>query len=279
MRPKAVIFTDLDGTLLEHDTYSFDQALPALKLIKKQGIPLVLCSSKTRSEIERWRERLDNRHPYIAENGGGIFVPTGCFSTAELEIASPGTTWVDGWHVIVLGTPYAELRRALEEIRGEGFEVEGFGDMEIDKVVALTGLPLEEAELARKRDFDEPFTFRGDKARFEMLLASIERRGLRCTRGGRLNHLMGNNDKGKAVDVLKALYRERFGDPATIALGDGLNDLPMLERVDCPVLVRNHRGQHDPSIVVSNLIKTEGIGPKGWNEAVLKLIHERVFIS
>ena len=49
---KIIVFTDLDGTLLHPRTYSFEAAMPALKLIKEKDVPLILCSSKTRAEIE-----------------------------------------------------------------------------------------------------------------------------------------------------------------------------------------------------------------------------------
>ena len=29
--PEYIIFTDMDGTLVDHDTYSYDAALPALE--------------------------------------------------------------------------------------------------------------------------------------------------------------------------------------------------------------------------------------------------------
>jgi len=70
---KIIVFTDLDGTLLHPRTYSFEAAMPALKLIKEKDIPLILCSSKTRAEIEVYRKKLDNQHPFVSENGGGIF--------------------------------------------------------------------------------------------------------------------------------------------------------------------------------------------------------------
>ena len=73
--PKVVLFSDLDGTLLDHETYSFQDASEALELIKTKGIPLVLCTSKTREEIQHYRNLLDNRYPFISENGGGIFIP------------------------------------------------------------------------------------------------------------------------------------------------------------------------------------------------------------
>ena len=76
MTEMIIIFTDLDGTLLDKK-YSYESALPALALIESHKIPLVLCSSKTRSEIEFYRTKLNNDHPFICENGGGIFIPIG----------------------------------------------------------------------------------------------------------------------------------------------------------------------------------------------------------
>ena len=46
----AVVYTDLDGTLLDHHTYAFDEALGAIKALKDRGIPIVPCTSKTRAE-------------------------------------------------------------------------------------------------------------------------------------------------------------------------------------------------------------------------------------
>ncbi|CAG0948086.1 partial Glucosyl-3-phosphoglycerate/mannosyl-3-phosphoglycerate phosphatase, partial [Anaerolineae bacterium] len=97
--PNTIIFSDLDGTLLDAADYSFAAAKPALAMIHERGIPLILCSSKTRSEIEIYRRRLDNVHPFIAENGGGIFIPKGYFSVpAEaVETAEAG-----GYRIIML---------------------------------------------------------------------------------------------------------------------------------------------------------------------------------
>ena len=82
---RMIIVTDLDGTLLHPRTYSFEEALPALKLVRERGVPLVLCSSKTRAELEVCRKRLDNGHPFISENGGGIYLPAGYFPFSRIR--------------------------------------------------------------------------------------------------------------------------------------------------------------------------------------------------
>ncbi len=275
MISQPVIFTDLDGTLLDPKTYSFSGALPAIELVQERGIPLVFCSSKTRAEIEIWRKRLRNHHPFICENGGGIFIPISYFAEDDMCAVWQKIKKVDGYQVLVQGTPYSLLRETLKELRLNGFDVKGFGDMSMEEVAETTGLSREEAELAKEREFDEPFIFQGDQREIEALLDSIRERGLRCSQG-RFYHLMGENDKGKAVEKLKGLYRRKLGDIITIALGDSPVDFPMLEKVDYPILVRNYKGEHDQRISLPNLIRAEGIGPEGWNRALLNLIRDGV---
>lgn len=271
---QPIIFTDLDGTLLDHITYSFSAALPALELLKKRCIPLVLCSSKTRAEIEYWRERLENPHPFVSENGGAVYIPPFCFCMDDVNLTRPKAEMIDGYFVLALGTPYGVLRRVVEELRRKGFGIKGFGDMTASEVAEITGLSPRQAQLAKRREFDEPFVYQGDQTKLDALLTVIHKKGLRYAQG-RFYHLMGKNDKGKAVALLKQIYERKFGQVVTIALGDSPIDSPMLEQVDYPILVRNYQGEHDQTIALPNLIRAEGIGPGGWNEAVLQVIRTR----
>ncbi|HUX62382.1 HAD-IIB family hydrolase [Sulfuricella sp.] len=259
---KTILFSDLDGTLLDAVRYSFNDALPALSLIQAHGVPLVLCSSKTRAEIVACRQRMHNFHPFITENGGGIFIPQGYFSALVDS--------VDGYQRITLGTPYAEIRRHFVALRERlGASVRGFADMTAEEVAELTGLSCDDAVLSKQRDFDEPFVFDGaPDARF---LQAIEDAGLHWTQG-RVFHIMGKHDKGLAVKTLKALYEREYGEIFSIGLGDSLNDLPLLQAVDRPVLIRHEDGSFDSRIAIAGLMKTQSPGPQGWNEAVLQLL-------
>ena len=299
---KLIIFTDLDGTLLDHYTYSFDAALPALKLLKEKNIPLIICSSKTKREIEYYREKLDNRHPFISENGGGIFIPKGYFEFTvhgsqftvtdnknvipakaglqedmDSRLKTSGMTGKrpfgdeDNYYVIRLGARYSDLRKAVEELRKEGFDVKGFGDMMAEELAETANMSLEEASMAKERDFDEPFIFKGDDVELKRLFESITAKGFNYTQG-RFFHILGNSDKGRAVSILIDLYIKRFGDIKTIAIGDSPNDIPMLKNVDHPAIVQRPDGTYDQRIDIPNLHKAEGIGPEGWNNVVLRLI-------
>lgn len=265
---KLVVFTDLDGTLLDAETYSFDEALPALSVLKERGVPLVICSSKTRNEILHYRRKLNNSHPFVSENGGGVFIPSGYF---RLGIEA-GVETVDGFHVVRLGARYSELREAIGRLRDEGFAIKGFGDMTAGEIAEAAGMDIEEAEMAKERDFDEPFLLEGGGG-VEKLRDSIRAKGFRFT-SGRFLHIVGESDKGRAVSILMELYEKNFGKIKTVALGDNPNDVEMLKRVDCPVVVQKPGGAYDAIISanVARLMKAKGVGPRGWNSAVIGLL-------
>ena len=96
-----LVYTDLDGTLLDHNTYSFLSARPALNQLRFQRISLIFVTSKTRSEVEGWRERLNNQDPFVVENGGGVFIPKAYFPF-PVQGAKPS----DGFDFIELGDSY-----------------------------------------------------------------------------------------------------------------------------------------------------------------------------
>ncbi len=274
---KVIIFTDLDGTLLDYDTYSFERALPALQLLRERDIPLIICSSKTAKEIAFYREKLKNDHPFISENGGGIYIPRNYFKT-EIQSASGGLkseiTEEGRYLVIRVGARYDDLRKALEALRKEGFSVRGFGDMTVQELAETAHMNLAEAGFAKERDFDEPFTFEGTEEETRRLFKAITARGFHYTKG-KFFHILGNSDKGKAIAVLIDLYAREFSEMTTVALGDSPNDIPMLELVDCPIIVQRPNGTYAVSRDIPNLMRIDGIGSAGWNKAIFELLSSR----
>jgi mannosyl-3-phosphoglycerate phosphatase len=261
-----LIFTDLDGTLLDHDTYDWQPARPALESLRRRGVPWIVVSSKTRAEIEYWRARLDNAHPFIVENGGAVYIPRGYFPAGPAGAAPR-----DSYLVIELGTPYRQLAAdLLKASQACGCRVRGFQAMPVEEVAERCGLPLEQARLAKQREYDEPFIVL-DAGCANPLATAIVALGRRWTRGGRFWHILGANDKAAAVHTLTSLYRQGGRPLRTIGLGDGLNDAAFLHRVDVPVIVHSPRSaelkRHVPRATVTALA-----GPAGWNHAVLALI-------
>jgi mannosyl-3-phosphoglycerate phosphatase len=124
--------------------------------------------------------------------------------------------------------------------------------------------------LSKNRHFDEPFIC--EDCDIDALRKSISKKSLNLTEG-RLFHLIGDNDKGKAVEVLKELYRAKVGEITTTALGDSPTDISMLRSVDHPVVVQKDDGSYDERLEMPGLIRAKGIGPAGWNTTVIELVN------
>jgi mannosyl-3-phosphoglycerate phosphatase len=266
MTPRYLVFTDLDGTLLDHETYAWEPACPAIERLIQHEIPWVFVTSKTRAETEIWRSRTGNRHPFIVENGGAAFVPAGYFRTPV-----PGASRRDGYEVLEWGTSYpsliAGLRAASED---SGCAIRGFHDMSAKEISGLCGLPHDMAELAKRREYDEPFIVLDDDGT-ENLVQTIESRGLRCARGGHFWHITGDNDKGIAAHALQKLYELDCGPMITIGLGDASNDLPFLRQAAIPVIIGPERSGELCGQIPQAMV-TENRGPAGWAEALLKIV-------
>lgn len=267
-----VIFSDLDGTLLDPDTYEWGQAEPALDLCRRLGIPVVLISSKTRAEMEPLRQKMAISAPFITENGGGIFFP----NTINADLP-PDTIPVDGpegLRKLSLGVPYRRLVKMLQEIRRElGLNLRGFSDMKVDEISRLTGLDPEAACLAAMREYDEPFVILDERPSDRAaLMEAAEQRGLSVIDGGRFCHLQGESDKGASMERVISWYETSHGQVISIALGDSPNDFSMLERADYPVLIRSQRDFLMLKKAIPRLRVTRETGPQGWNSAVLDIL-------
>ncbi|MBI4912983.1 MAG: HAD-IIB family hydrolase [Acidobacteria bacterium] len=272
-RPFDLLFTDLDGTLLEERTYSFEAARPALRHLQTLRIPIIFCTSKTISETVAIQERLGLEDPFIVENGGAVYFRPGQLTEAPLPIQRSGA-----WHRLSLGYSYSRLVSNLLKIQAQlGCRLLGFSDMNATEISQACGLSVEEALRAKDRQYDEPFIVENETPE---LMDALERvasdHGLRVTRGGRFHHLTGPNDKGQAVGLVLGAYARSLHGTRCVALGDSPNDLSMLLAADLPVVVQRPDGSWDPRLLdrLPEAIKAEGIGPVGWNQAVLTLLGE-----
>ena len=251
---QPIIFTDLDGTLL-NSQFSFSEASESLQFLTENNIPLILCSSKTRAEIELYRERLENAHPFIAENGAAIFIPKNYF-----DFPFSFTRKTAEYDIIEYGVPYATIRKVIKQIT---VSVQGFGDMSADELIKKTGLPIAEAHLAKKREYSEPFLI--DEQHVANVKELITKNNLTHSNTGTFHQLKGQHDKGTAVSALISLLQKKFTSLHTLALGDDINDFPMLNVVDNAFLLPKSNGGYDSSRY--GLVKEAG--PEGWNNALL----------
>lgn len=254
-----IVFSDLDGTLLDHNTYSYEAALHGLSLLREHGSMLILASSKTFEEMKPIHTELRLTGPFIFENGGGIAEPS-----AHGEFTS-----------FLLGDTVDELARRLHDISPviEG-RLRPITAMESEEIAGLTGLSHEDSRLAAKRQASLPFIIEGsdDDNILSRINTMLNPMGITATRGGRFFHLSSTGiDKGNAVRfILKKLKLDEQEDIITVGLGDSENDIPLLKTVDRPFVIR----KHDRSIMNCGLdaaVETDAAGPGGFTEAIRSL--------
>lgn len=269
---KKVLFTDLDGSLLDHHNYDYSPAMPALQQLKSEHIPCILTTSKTAAEVLDIRKELDNAYPFIVENGAGVFWPAGSISQHDLPDDSVLQSW-DGGSYEFINLNSVSLKRILEltqQLKNKfDFKFQGFSEMAVDEVVDCTGLTPEQASKAKQRVFSEPLLWLDSDANLTKFKAFVEPQGFQVIKGGRFVHVMGRSNKGKALQFVKSYYEKIWHETvSTIALGDGENDVPLLEASDFAVVVRSPANKPPK---VKNIKKkiTRAYGPAGWNKAVM----------
>ncbi len=266
-----IVFSDLDGTLLDYYSYSFAPAKEGLNLLKNRGIPLILCSSKTHKEIIRLQDALKLNEPFISENGSAVFCPRQYFKSLSQPFEI-----IDRYEVIVLGKPIEEIIPFLESVRNKfKLALRGFHEMEVKEIQEHTAMETTAAKLAKERFFSVPFILTDKVDDLTEVNDYVVSHGFRLLRGNRFYHLLGKSDKGQAVQTIMSLYAQHESGKRSlrsIGIGDSLNDLELLENVNVPVLVKKHDGTFESGISLQGLLCTEGIGPDGWNEAILKMI-------
>lgn len=245
-----LVFTDLDGTLLCHDTYQSDAASPALKRLENIGVGVVLASSKTASEIYVLREELRLQHwPAIVENGAGLL-------PAQAKGALDSTI-------------YAQLRAKLDKISANLRVLFcGFGDMSITQIADRTGLSLSAAAVAKERAFSEPGIWLGTSKEKKIFIKTLRYQGIFACEGGRFLTLSFGATKANQIAQITKTLAPRH----TIALGDAPNDIEMLEAADFGVIIANPHREPLPELngeKFGRITRTKQTGPVAWNAAIL----------
>lgn len=261
LQDPLMIVTDLDGSLLDHHTYSWLPAEPWLERLQAHGIPLVICSSKTAAEIIPLQRALGiSGAPFIAENGA---------------VVSDGHSSRPLPHLADNALDYASLCQQLAQLKQQyGFKFTGFSDVSEKEVSEWTGLTPHDAALARLREASESIIWRDNHDRFALFRQQLEARALALVQGGRFWHVM-RKGSGKGA-ALRWLLENTFGDKShmTIGLGDGPNDAPMLDIVDYAVVIK---GYSKDAVILQrqdkqNIYHTGEFGPQGWSEGLTYFI-------
>ena len=255
------IVTDVDGTLMDH-SYDLTPAKETIIKLKELEIPVILCTSKTASEVKVIQKDLGLNDPYIVENGAAIY------SNSDTE---------GSWEII-LGESYQKLEYILKKLSYDiDFQLIPLNDLSDSEANSLTGLSGNSLNLMRDRHWSMPFLNPPDHLE-EDLKQFCKKYEVVIFRGNRMSHLLSkNSSKGKAIKKLKEFSKN--SNLKIIGLGDSPNDLPLLQEADYRIVISSINGPNKKLLEDLNdlnyVISEEPHGV-GWQKEVKNILRNLI---
>lgn len=266
--PSLIIFTDLDGSLLDYDSYSYKPALSALQKINQLNIPVIAASSKTQAELIHFRQEINNSHPFIVENGAAIFLPVDYFCHQAEDTELLAGFWVKKF---VQSRSYWQSLIARTTASREKFST--FSDLSVSDLVRLTALDYDSASRAAQRQYGEPVCWHGSEDEKQEFISELNALGANVLHGGRFLHVSGQCNKGIALEWLTQQYKNSEQQAVTtLAIGDSHNDIAMLEAADIAILIPSPAHPLPKLKRTKNLYTASYQGPKGWADSVSSIL-------
>ena len=200
----TVVFSDLDGIHLDPDTPAFEKAANLLEQIIRAGVALVLCSGRTRAELEYIQRRLRVHDPFVCEFGAAAFIPSDYFT---FEV--PSSREAMGYRAVEFGTAYGHVVESLCLIAEQKeIEIIRLSDLSLEDVARTCHVPRRQARLMTSREYTEGFQICDDTlASYHRLFRALNAAQLRCIVGNNFNFVGGLIDHRVGVSFLSSLYR------------------------------------------------------------------------
>tara|TARA_Y100000766_G_scaffold283366_1_gene298792 strand:- start:847 stop:1644 length:798 start_codon:yes stop_codon:yes gene_type:complete len=251
------VVSDVDGTLMDH-SYDLTPAKETIKTLQALCIPVILCTSKTASEVKIIRNELNLKDPYIVENGAAIY--------------GESLTRTNGQ--IILGERYEILEEILNAISKEiGYDLIPLNNLSDKEATKLTGLKGDSLTLMRDRHWSMPFLNPPDSLNKKISIC-CNNFNVEVFRGNRMSHLLSiNSNKGKAINQLKKYSNN--SNIKIIGLGDSPNDLPLLINSDFKIVIPSKYGPNLnllDQLKDYNFILAEKPNGYGWKDEINKLL-------
>ena len=260
---KILIFTDLDGTLLDRDTFKFDKILNYIKELISKDISIIPTSSKTKKEIESFNKELDENLPFVTENGAAIY---------NLNLINKSLP-----EKITLSREIDEISEIFEKKISSKLrsKCKFLKKLSLDKQLKILGLSKKRIVYAINREYTMPLVFEGTKTDKIDLFRSIQDAGLSLQEGGRVINLCDKISKAQAMKKVVKVFKKISKDElVTIGVGDNFNDLEMLKNSDIPCLVFNDKFTLE-KININDCLVSKKPAPEGWEE-VVKLAMDKI---
>ncbi len=261
-KKQILIFTDLDGSLLDKNTFEFDEIEDYFRDLISIGIIIIPNSSKTEAELSDFNNQYNLNLSFIAENGSSIH-GLNLINKNLPEKISLGRSTDQIYKVYEENIPSALKQKITFILKLKSKEQE-----------EIFGLPLKKMMLAIKRNHSIPIQFNGTKSEKNEFINIMTDSGLTIQTGGRIMNICDNVNKSKAMSkTIELINKEIDNEIITIGVGDNQNDIDMLKQSDYACLVKNDK--FDSSLVnIDNLIKSTEPSPRGWADVIKTAIQK-----
>lgn len=270
MNKKTLIFTDLDGSLLDHYSYQTEPAEETLAILKFHEMAIIPNSSKTFTEQVLIRKQLQLTSPFIVENGAAVYIPVDYFTEQPVDSELQGEFWVksfsqDKSHWLTL------LNEVADDFK-DCFQL--ISQLSVQQLADLTGLTVEQSRLAQQRQYGQPLNWCGSETEQVKFIERMAELGAHILIGGRFMHVSGDCDKGRAQRWLVEQYKRHYPERGvlSVALGDSANDNAMLEEADLALQIRSPVHDFPQLLRQQGVYQSQHYGPTGWAESLHKMV-------
>lgn len=239
---KTLIITDLDGTLLNNKGEISKKNEEWIRRFKATGGLFTFATGRMEASIHPYIEKLDINIPVIVYNGAMVYCPTTKKALFEKQLYVSPEMWEQlldnnlekGVFIYKDGKPFVLERNSIvdyfeakEGITCERGELEEFVNTPVTKVLVIMKEQSRHEDLPELKDLETRLV----EGKFECDTVFSESNYLEilpkeCSKGAALN---------KLVEYLNV------SDLEVLALGDNLNDIPLLKTADVGIAVQNAR--------------------------------------
>ena len=261
---KIIIFTDLDGTLLNEENFSFKQIITFIKnLLKLDNFAIFFISSKTKEEMINLRKKMNINVPLIYENGAGIYDLKFCNLIKEPLKKN----------IVLAKQKIKEIKKKTNLFLGLKSSIRFLDSMDFKEVKMILGLPTDEIKFAIDRKFTRLFLF--DGAESNLKNQALEH-GLSINKGGRVYSISDNFTKADAFKFVKKKIKKNYPHSSFIGLGDSENDKKLLEAVDFACIIKNKNKQLNLNKKTNFIFRSKYEAPFGWREIIKKVMKLKI---
>ena len=264
-----LIFSDLDGTFLHHQNYSFGKNDLVIEKLKKNNNQIIFNSSKTYPEIKLILKKLKlTMMPFSCENGAILYFPKKIFKKIKKS-----QSFEDYWKINLTNKNSLKWYRILKKLKKD-FSFELICELSKKDLLKLTN--LKNIKQMLNREASQLIVWKDNKKKFNEFsrMIKIKHKGS-LNQGGRFIQISSPCNKRIATKEICHVYHESFHDKyyqPFIALGDNKNDRDMLNFAKYACVIEN---KYSTPIKLNSLKKnvfySQKEAPWGWRESLMNV--------